>query len=148
MESVLRTVAVYVFLLVLFRLAGKRAVSELDTFDMVILLIISEATQGALIADDYSLTTSFVVITTLVLSGVVLAFLKQKSTALRRLMDGLPVLLVDDGKLLHDRMEKLRVDIDDLLEAAHLQEGIGRIDEIRYAILERNGKIAIIPRKE
>jgi uncharacterized membrane protein YcaP (DUF421 family) len=147
MESVLRTLAVYVFLLVLFRLAGKRSVSELDTFDMLILLIISEATQGALIADDYSLTTSFVVITTLVLSGVALAFLKQKSPALRRLMDGLPVLLVDDGKLLHDRMEMLRVDIDDLLEAAHLQEGIGRIDEIRYAILERNGKIAIIPRK-
>lgn len=148
MESVLRTVAVYVFLLVLFRLAGKRSVAELDTFDMVILLIISEATQGALIADDSSLTTSFVVITTLVLSGVVLAFAKQKSQRLRRLMDGLPVLLVDDGKLLHDRMEKLRVDIDDLLEAAHLQAGVGRIDEIRYAILERNGKIAIIPRKQ
>lgn len=148
MENVLRTLAVYVFLLVIFRLSGKRSVAELDTFDMVILLIISEATQGALIADDYSLTTSLVVITTLVGAGVVLAFVKQKSPALRRLMDGLPVLLVDDGKLLHDRMEKLRVDVDDLLEAAHLQEGIGRIDQIRYAILERNGKIAIIPKKD
>jgi uncharacterized membrane protein YcaP (DUF421 family) len=65
-----------------------------------------------------------------------------------RVLDGLPVVLLDDGKLLHDRMDKLRVDEEDILEAAHLQEGLGKLEDVRYAILERDGEISIIPRRK
>ena len=147
MDTILRTVSVYVFLLVLFRLAGKRAMAETDTFDFVVLLIISEATQQALVGDDFSLMTSFVVITTLIGCGVLLAAVKHRSPAASRLIDGLPVLLVDDGVLLEDRMDKLKVDRDDILEAAREQEGLATLDEVRYAVLERHGQISIIPRR-
>ncbi|HUS64690.1 MAG TPA: YetF domain-containing protein [Kofleriaceae bacterium] len=147
METILRTVAVYGFLLVVFRLAGKRAMAETDTFDFVVLLIVSEATQQALVGDDFSLTTSFIVITTLIGCGLVLAAIKQRSNAAARLLDGLPVILIKDGVLLHDRMDKLKVDEEDIIEAAREQEGIATLEEIRYAVLERHGQISIIPRR-
>jgi len=146
MQAVLHTVAIYVVLLAVFRLAGKRTIAEIDTFDMVILLIISESTQQALVGDDDSLTTAFTVIVTLVGCGVLLAFLKQRSPRLSALLDGLPVVILKDGELLKKRMDKLRVDEDDIIEAAHLQ-GVARMDQIRYAILERTGEISIIPKK-
>jgi uncharacterized membrane protein YcaP (DUF421 family) len=147
MEMILRTLAVYAFLLIVFRLAGKRSLAETDTFDFVILLIISEATQQALVGDDFSLTTSFVVITTLVGCGILLAALKQRSRGVAKVLDGLPVILIKDGVLLHDRMDKLKVDEQDIIEAAREQEGIATLDEIRYAVLERHGQISIIPKK-
>jgi uncharacterized membrane protein YcaP (DUF421 family) len=144
MEPILRTIAIYVFLLVLFRLAGKRTIAETDTFDFVIILIISEATQQALVGEDFSLTTSLLVITTLIGCGVLLAYLKQRSKRLQTLMDGLPTVLVHEGRLLKERMDRLRIDEEDLLEAAQAK-GIARLEQIDYAILQRNGNIAIIP---
>ena len=148
METVLRTIAIYAFLLVLFRLAGKRTMAQTDTFDFVVILIVSEATQQALVGNDYSLTTCLLVVTTLVGCGVLLAFVKQKSSRMERLLDGLPVLLMHEGKLLTERMSKLRIDEEDILEAAQLQQGVARLDQIDYAILERNGHIAIIVKPE
>jgi uncharacterized membrane protein YcaP (DUF421 family) len=148
METILRTLAVYGFLLVIFRLAGKRAMADTDTFDFVVLLIISEATQQALVGDDYSLTTAFLVFTTLIGCGLLLAVIKQRSSGAARILDGLPVVIIDDGKLLHDRMAKLHVDEQDVLEAGRCQEGIGTIEEIRYAVLERNGQISVVPHKK
>lgn len=148
MDTVLRTAAVYFFLLLVFRLAGKRTMAETDTFDMVILLIISESTQGALVGQDNSLTTCMVIIVTLIGSGIILAFLKQKSARIARVLDGLPVLVMQEGRLLRDRMDKLRVDEGDILEAAQLQHGIARLEDIRYAIVERNGQIAVIRKEE
>jgi uncharacterized membrane protein YcaP (DUF421 family) len=147
MDTILRTVLVYGFLLMLFRLAGKRAMAETDTFDFVVLLIISEATQQALVGDDFSLTTSFIVITTLIGCGILLAIVKQRSSSVAKIIDGLPVILVKDGVLLRDRMDKLKVDEEDLIEAAREQEGIATLDEIRYAVLERHGQISIVPRE-
>ena len=147
MDTILRTLAVYGFLLVLFRLAGKRAMAETDTFDFVILLIISEATQQALVGDDFSLTTSAIVITTLIGCGIVLASIKQRSSRVAKVLDGLPVILVKEGELLRDRMDRLKVDEEDLIEAAREQEGIATLEEIRYAVLERHGQISIIPKK-
>lgn len=62
-------------------------------------------------------------------------------------MDGLPVILIQEGVLLRDRMDKLKVDEEDIIEAAREQEGIATLDEIRYAVLERHGQISIIPRR-
>jgi uncharacterized membrane protein YcaP (DUF421 family) len=122
--------------------------ADTDTFDFVVLLIISEATQQALVGDDYSLTTAFLVITTLIGCGLLLAVIKQRSSGAARILDGLPVVIIDDGKLLHDRMAKLHVDEQDVLEAGRCQEGIGTIEEIRYAVLERNGQISVVPHKK
>jgi uncharacterized membrane protein YcaP (DUF421 family) len=143
-ETLLRTVGIYLFLMVVFRLAGKRTMAETDTFDFVIILIISEATQQALVGNDYSLTKCLIVITTLIGAGVTLAWVKQRSARLARIMDGQPTVLIADGRMRHEPMDRLRIDEEDILEAAQLQHGLARIEQIDYAIVQRNGHIAIV----
>jgi uncharacterized membrane protein YcaP (DUF421 family) len=143
-ETLLRTVGIYVVLMALFRLAGKRTIAETDTFDFVIILIISEATQQALVGNDFSLSKCLIVITTLIGSGVALAWVKQRSARLARIMDGQPTVLIADGRMRREPMDRLRIDEEDILEAAQLQHGLARLDQIDYAIVQRNGHIAIV----
>jgi len=145
MESVLRATAVYVFLLVLFRLSGKRTLAQVTTFDFVLLLIISEATQQALVDGDNSMTNAFLLVATLVALNIVFSEIKQRFKAAEPVLDGLPLLIVEHGKLLHDRMAKERIDESDVLDAAREHHGLERLEQIKYAVLERNGKISIIP---
>ena len=146
MDSVLRGLAVYGFLLIVFRVAGKRALADMTTFDFVLLLIISEATQQALIDDDNSMTNALLVITTLVGANIALSLLKQRSPYLERWLEGAPLILLEDGQLFRDRMRQARVDEQDILQAARLLHGLERLDQIKYAVLERSGGISIIPR--
>ncbi|WP_415769302.1 DUF421 domain-containing protein [Pseudomonas sp. LB3P38] len=147
MDSVLRAAAMYVALMVLFKIAGRRSLSELTTFDFVLLMIIGEATQQALLGDDFSLTNSVVVIVTLFAIDVGLSLLKQRSTWVSRLISGEPTIIVENGKLLHQRLRHARVGEADVMEAARSSQGIETLDQIKFAILERNGKISVIPRE-
>ena len=146
MESVIRAAVVYVVLLVLFRIAGKRSLAEVTSFDLVLLLIISEATQQALIGEDNSMINCAIVVSTLVGLNILMSLLKQRSAWFDRLLDDIPLVIVADGKPLKDRMYKARVDEDDVLDAARENHGLERMDQIRHAILERDGQISIIPR--
>jgi uncharacterized membrane protein YcaP (DUF421 family) len=146
MESVIRPALVYLFVLVLLRLTGKRTLAQITTFDFVLLLIISEATQQALIGEDNSMINCAIVVSTLIGLNILMSLLKQRSPWFDRLLDDIPLVIVADGKPLKDRMQKARVDEDDVLDAARENHGLERMDQIRHAILERDGKISIIPR--
>jgi uncharacterized membrane protein YcaP (DUF421 family) len=146
MDSVLRGLATYVFVWLVFRIAGKRSLTDITTFDFVLLLIISETTQAALVSDDNSLTNSFLLIATLVGTDVGLSLWKQYCPGLERAMDGVPLVILEDGRPLRDRMAKSRVDESDILAAARELQGLERLDQIKYAVLERHGGITIIPK--
>lgn len=145
MEAVIRAVAVYLFLLLVFRLAGQRTLAQITTFDLVLLLIISEAIQQALIGDDNSMTNAALVVLTLAGLNVGLSLLKQRSKTAEKVLEDVPLVLVAEGRLLKDRMDKVRVDEDDILEAARSAHGLERLDQIRFAVLERSGDISIVP---
>jgi uncharacterized membrane protein YcaP (DUF421 family) len=145
MDSVIRATVVYAVLLVLFRLAGKRTLAEVTTFDFVLLLIISEATQQAMVGSDNSMTNSLLLVGTLVGLNILLSELKLRFAGIERVLDGMPLLILEHGKPLVDRMAKERVDVDDVLDAAREAHGLERLDQIKYAVLERDGKISIIP---
>jgi uncharacterized membrane protein YcaP (DUF421 family) len=147
MDSVLRGVATYLIVWLVFRVAGKRSLAEITTFDFVLLLIISETTQAALLSNDNSMTNSLLLIVTLLGLDVSLSLWKQRSPRVEKLIDGVPLVIVSDGVLLRDRMEKERVDEGDVLAAARQLRGLERIDQIKYAVLERNGGISIVPRE-
>jgi uncharacterized membrane protein YcaP (DUF421 family) len=147
MESVTRAIVVYLFLLVVLRLTGKRTLAQVTSFDFVLLLIISEATQQAMIGDDNSMTNGAIVVTTLIGLNILMSWLKQRYKTIDRLFDDIPLVIVADGKLLKDRMVRARVDEDDVLDAARESHGLERLDQIRHAILERDGEISIIPRR-
>jgi uncharacterized membrane protein YcaP (DUF421 family) len=147
MDPILRAAAIYVFLLCVFRVAGKRTLSETTTFDLVLLLVIAEATQQALTRDDYSVTNAALIILTLLLIDVALSLLKQRSPRFERLVDGVPIIIVVDGKPLRERMDRERIDEEDVLEQARTTHGLERLEQIKYAVLERNGHISIVPRR-
>jgi uncharacterized membrane protein YcaP (DUF421 family) len=148
MDAVLRASAIYFFLLFIFRLSGKRSIAQITTFDLILLLIISEATQQALLGQDFSLTNAFLVILTLVGIDIGLSLLKQRSPRIEKLLEDEPLIIVEEGRPLLDRMKKVRVDEEDVLIAARVLQGLERMDQIKYAVLERNGGISIIPKQE
>ena len=148
MELVLRTIAIYLVLLVLFRLAGKHTLAEATTFELVLLLVISEAVQQALVGDDFSVTTAILVITTFVTFDIVMSLIQYRFARVDRLVDGLPLVILADGELLDEPSRKSRVNVSEVLHAARAQHGIERLDQVRYAVLERSGEISIIPKKE
>lgn len=145
MEPVLRAMAVYGFLMVVIRAAGRRTLGESTTFDFVLLLIISEATQNAMIGDDFSLTNAFLVILTLIALDIGFSLAKRRWGRLDRWVDGVPTLLVADGRPIGDRMQRARVDLDDVMEAARRIHGLERMDQVKFAVLERSGGISIVP---
>ena len=146
MDAVLRALFVYLFLLLMFRLAGRRTLSEMTSFDFVLLLIISEATQNAMIGNDYSVTNAVLVITTLVGLDVLFTNWKHRSAFIERWLDGLPMILVENGRPLEDLMDRARVDQEDILAVARESQGLERMEQIKYAVLEVGGGISIVPK--
>jgi uncharacterized membrane protein YcaP (DUF421 family) len=145
MDAVLRAAAIYGLLLLIFRMGGKRTLARITPFDLVLLLVIAEAAQQALLGRDYSVVNAALVIVTLVAIDIGLSVLRLRSTRLEKLLDDLPVILVRDGQPLPGVMARSRVDESDVMEAARRLRGLERMEQIKYAILETSGGITVIP---
>src|SRR5687767_3602334 len=115
MESVIRGVAIYAFLWLIFRVSGKRTLAETTPFELVLLLIISEVTNQAMVDSDHSITNAFLLIMTLTGMSVLLSVVKHYSPRASRWLDGLPLPLVRHGKPLQENMDKARVDKEEIL---------------------------------
>ena len=146
MDSVVRAVSVYLVLLVVTRLSGRRTLAEVTVFDFVLLLIIAETTDQALLGDDFSITNAAIVIVTLAAVDVGLSFVKAWSPKLGLLIDGTPSVLISGGQVDWEALRRSRVDIEDVLEAARERHGLKRLDQIDCAVLEIGGAISVIPK--
>jgi uncharacterized membrane protein YcaP (DUF421 family) len=145
--TALRATGVYLFLMLAFRFAGHRTLAQITNFDMILILIIGETTQNAIIGDDNSLWTAGVAIAALVVLDVLIGRGKQAWPQFDTIADGLPVVVVAQGKPLPDRMNKQGVDLEDVLAAARERHGITKIEDVEYAVLEKSGGISVIPGK-
>ncbi len=145
MEMILRAAAIYLILLVVFKIAGRRALLQMTSFDLILLLIISEATQQALLGDDFSVTGAMLTIITLVVIDMLFGLAKKYISGAESMFDGSPVILVVHGELQQEKLKKVDVSCDDILVSARQNHGIYQLEKIKYAILERNGHISIIP---
>jgi uncharacterized membrane protein YcaP (DUF421 family) len=148
MESVIRGVVVYLFLLLVFRIVGKRTLAETSNFELVVLLIISETTQQAMIDSDHSMTNAALVIITLLGTSIALALIKERYPAVERVLGGSAVVLIENGHLQWDRLKATRIGPDEIPKAARMNHGLERLEQIKYAILEAGGGISIIPQGE
>lgn len=147
MDSVLRAAAIYVILLVITRLSGRRALAQATPFDFVLLLIVAETVQEALLGDeDMSLTHAVILIVTLFALDILLSFLKQSSPRVALWLDGTPTVLISAGHIDARALRRARVDLEDVLEAARLQHGLKRLDQVEAAVLEVSGEISIVPK--
>lgn len=148
MDMVLRAIAIYLILLIVIKIAGRRTLMQMTSFDLILLLIISEATQQALLGEDFSVTGAMLTIITLVVVDILFGYLKKKIPGAENLIDGAPVILVAHGAANQTKLQKVSVSCDDIMLAARQNHGIMEMKEIKYAILERNGQISIIPETE
>jgi uncharacterized membrane protein YcaP (DUF421 family) len=145
MDAILRGASVYLLLLVILRLSGRRTLGEMTSFDFVLLLIIAETTQQALLGEDFSVTNSLLLITTLVGIDIIISYMKTRFDRIDRIFDGLPMVIVEHGQPLQERLKKSRLDEHDVLAAARRLQGLERMEQIKYAVLETDGGISIIP---
>lgn len=147
MDSVIRGVSIYIVLLIATRLSGRRTLAQMTPFDFVLLLIIAETTQQALLGDDFSITNAAILIITLFATDVLLAFVKSRSDRAASILDGNPTVLISNGKIDEEAMDRARVGVGDLLEAARAQHGLRTLGDIDAAVLEVSGGISIIPKE-
>ena len=144
-EKILRSVVVYLFLLLAFRFTGKRQVGQLTPFDLVVLLIIANVVQNAVIGDDNSLGGGLLGAVIILALNWVVVEASFRFKPLRRLMAGEPTLLVHNGKVLRASMDREKITMQDL-EAALRRSGVAGLEKVRYAVLEENGQISVISR--
>ena len=145
MEIILRVIVIYIVLLVLFRLLGKRSMTQLTAFDFILFLIISEAMQNALVDEDRSVTMGLAVVLTFLMVDRGMSYLKSKFEYFERVAEGVPVLLVDHGKAIEEHLKQTDITISDILQTAREKQGLERMEQIKYAVLEVAGSISIVP---
>lgn len=146
MDSVIRGFAIYFVLLVAIRFSGRRSIAQMTAFDFVLLLIIAETTQQAMLGDDFSIVNAAIVILTLFGIDIALSYVKNWLPTLAIMVDGTPTVLVREGEVDTRALRWARLDEEDLL-AAGRRQGLASLDQIRFAILEASGGISIIPKK-
>lgn len=145
-EKVIRSVAVYIFLLFAFRVAGKRQLGQMTAFDLVVLLIISNVIQNALIGNDNSLGGGLLGATAILLLNAVVAWLTFRYKRVERLVEHTPTVLVSHGRILRENLRRERLSLPELRGALRL-EGVVSLRDVRYVILEEDGHLSVIRRR-
>jgi len=143
-EFVLRALLVYGFLVLILRLTGKRQVSQLSPFDLVLLLVLSNAVQNSMNAGDNSVLAGFVLVATLVAVNSLVGYLTYRSKQLELLVEGKPEILIHNGVVDDVILARERITQHELMAAVR-RSGLSDLQDVRVAILENNGQISVIP---
>jgi uncharacterized membrane protein YcaP (DUF421 family) len=143
MDIVLRAAFIFAFLYVLMRVVGRRELSTLEPFDLILLIVLGDLVQQGLTQDDYSVTGALLAIVTIALLQVALSWTNFRFPKVRPALQGEPIVVLQDGKPIQRNMDRERVTEDDLTEAAR-QQNIGSLDEVAWAVMETSGTITFI----
>lgn len=142
LSIIVKTLVLYFFIVVVYRVMGKKEVGKLSIIDLIVSILIAELAAISIEEADRSILTSIIPIVVLVVIQISISFISLKSVKLRKLIDGNPIVIIKDGKLNFKDMTKLRYTIDDLI-AQLREQGIKSIEEVNYAVLENNGKLSV-----
>jgi len=143
MDLVVRAIVVFFFVLVLTRVIGRRELSQLAPFDLILLIILGGALQQGLTQDDYSVTGAVLIVGNFAVLQVTMSWLGFRFARLRPILEGEPVIIVEDGKVIARNLKRERLTLEEVAESARLHE-IASLDEVRWAVIERNGEISFI----
>jgi uncharacterized membrane protein YcaP (DUF421 family) len=146
LEKVLRPILVYGFLVVGLRLAGKRELAQLNPFDLIVLLMLSNTVQNAIIGDDVTLVGGFIGATTLLAVNWLVVRYLYGHPGLDRIVEGAADVLVEDGHVHQDRLRRELITLSELKSAAHKQ-GIASLDLVERAVIEPGGTISFVARQ-
>jgi uncharacterized membrane protein YcaP (DUF421 family) len=147
MEPVFRAIGCYLLLLFVIRLSGKRGLAQVTIFDLILLLLISQTVGQAVIGNDSSFTGAAIITITLVVINRGNDTLAHRWANMSHVLEDAPLILIENGTVHEDRMTRMKIRLDDILEQGRLDEGVERLDQIKHAILERSGMISIIAKQ-
>ncbi|MGI4809673.1 MAG: DUF421 domain-containing protein [Janthinobacterium lividum] len=147
MDTVLKAAAAYLIALIALRVVGRRTASQAAPFDIVVLFLFGAMTGTAIMGQDRSFTAAMTGLFTVGLMHVFVGWLKLKSTLIERLVDGTPIVVFRDGAFVKPDMRHLRMQEADI-HTAMRQQGMVELDAMKFAVVERDGKISIIPKEE
>ena len=143
MDIVLRAVVLYVFVVFVMRVIGRRELSSMTPFDLILLIVLGDAIQQGLTQDDYSITGAVLAVATIATLQVFTSYLSFRSNRARKVLEGEPIVIVDHGALVDSNLKRERMTQEEVLEEARQQE-ISSLDEIDWAILEANGTLSFV----
>lgn len=143
MDIVLRATVLYAFVVFVMRVIGRRELSSMTPFDLVLLIVLGDAIQQGLTQDDYSITGALLAVATIASLQVFTSYLSFRSEKARKVLEGEPLVIVDHGEIVERNLTRERMTKEEIAEEARQQQ-IASLDEIEWAILEANGSISFI----
>jgi uncharacterized membrane protein YcaP (DUF421 family) len=146
MDIVLRAAVIFVVLFVVVRVMGRRELGQMEPFDLILLVVIGDLIQQGVTQSDYSLTGAILAVTTLSVLTVAASYASFRFRRLRPLLDGEPIILVQDGRPVEANLRRERITVEEIAGQARLQQ-ISHLSEVRWAVLETSGQISFIPRE-
>ena len=146
MDLVIRATVVFFFIFLITRIAGRRELSSLEPFDVILLVVLGDLVQQGITQSDESVTGTLIVISTITLLSVGVSWFSFRAGRLRLVTDGEPIVLVRDGEVIERNLRRERMTLSDLQEEARQQQ-VAAVSDIRWAILETDGSISVIPKE-
>jgi uncharacterized membrane protein YcaP (DUF421 family) len=144
MDLAIRAVVIYFFIYLLTRIVGRRELSSFGPFDLILLVVIGDSIQQGMTQDDYSVTGAFIVVAVIAVLQVSTSYASFRFRGMRRVLEGEPIVIVQDGKPIERNLKRERLVIDEVMEQARASAQIASLDEIQFAIIENNGAISFI----
>jgi uncharacterized membrane protein YcaP (DUF421 family) len=146
MDLVIRAFVLFGGVYVLLRVVGRRELAQMEPIDFILLIVLGDAIQQGLTQDDYSVTGALIVIFTIAFIQVALGVITYRSKKVRTVLEGEPVILIEDGRMIDRNLRRARIAEEELAEEARLSQ-VPSLSDIQWAVLETSGKISIIPKK-
>jgi uncharacterized membrane protein YcaP (DUF421 family) len=146
LDIVIRAAVAFVFVLFLTRTMGRRELGSLEPFDLIMLVVIGDLIQQGVTQNDFSVVGAILAGGTIAIMTMATSFLNWRFKRLRPILEGEPLILVQDGKLIERNLKRERITPEEVAEQARIQQ-VASFDEIRWAVLETNGQISIVPKK-
>jgi uncharacterized membrane protein YcaP (DUF421 family) len=143
MDIALRALFLYAFVILVMRVIGRRELSSLSAVDLVLLIVLGDAIQQGLTQDDYSVTGAVIAVSTIAAVQVGSSYLGFRSSRARKVLEGEPIVIVQDGKLIDANLKRERMTSDEVAEEMRMQQ-IASFDEVQWAIVENNGQISFV----
>jgi uncharacterized membrane protein YcaP (DUF421 family) len=143
MDIALRAAFLFFFLFLLMRVTGRRELASLQPFDLILLIVVGDALQQGLTQDDYSVTGAVIAVSAIAALQVLLSWISFRFAPLRPLLEGEPIVLVQNGKVIERNLKRERLTEEDLAEEMRKQQ-IATVDEVQWAVLETGGNISFI----
>jgi len=145
MDIALRAAFLYAFVVFLMRVMGRRELSSLSPLDLVLLIVLGDAIQQGMTQDDYSVTGAVIAVSTIAVVQVGISYLSFRSRRARRVLEGEPVVIIEDGKLIERNLRRERLTEDEIAEKMRVQQ-IASVEDVAWGILESSGNMSFIPK--